>query len=138
VILTLIGDTIGGYILYAGPHRLLDSGVSEPHYARDIDQAAVGGVLLTGLMRVVVFLAVLGVVAGGATLAPANPTASAGAAARVRRCVQRFAVAVGDRRASVGGMAACGSAARAPVSAVAALSGWGGVYLAVRSFAGLL
>ncbi|MGE5943411.1 MAG: hypothetical protein ACM31G_03625, partial [Flavobacteriales bacterium] len=33
--------------------------------------------LLTGLMRVLLFLAVLGVVAGGVTLDPANPAASA-------------------------------------------------------------
>jgi hypothetical protein len=77
VILTLIGGTVGGYIMYAGAHRLLDSGVSGPPYVRDIDRAAVGGVLLTGLMRAVLFLAILGVVAGGATLDPANPTASA-------------------------------------------------------------
>ena len=77
VITTLIGGTIGGYITYAGAHRLLDSGVSGPLYVRDIGRSAVGGVLLTGLMRVVLFLAVLGVVAGGAALDPANPTASA-------------------------------------------------------------
>ncbi|MFG1621523.1 NRAMP family divalent metal transporter [Kribbella sp. NPDC049227] len=77
VITTLIGGTIGGYITYAGAHRLLDSGVSGPPYVRDITRAAVGGILLTGLMRVAIFLAVLGVVAGGATLDPANPTASA-------------------------------------------------------------
>ncbi|TCC59776.1 divalent metal cation transporter [Kribbella pittospori] len=77
VITTLIGGTIGGYIMYAGAHRLLDSGVSGPPYVQDISRAAVGGILLTGLMRVALFLAVLGVVAGGATLDPANPTASA-------------------------------------------------------------
>lgn len=77
VITTLIGGTIGGYIMYAGAHRLLDSGVSGPPYVRDISRAAVGGILLTGLMRVALFLAVLGVVAGGAALDPANPTASA-------------------------------------------------------------
>ncbi|TCC53556.1 divalent metal cation transporter [Kribbella capetownensis] len=77
VITTLIGGTIGGYIMYAGAHRLLDSGVSGPPYVRDISRAAVGGILLTGLMRVALFLAVLGVVAGGATLDPDNPTASA-------------------------------------------------------------
>ncbi|MEV0799307.1 NRAMP family divalent metal transporter [Kribbella sp. NPDC050281] len=77
VITTLIGGTIGGYIMYSGAHRLLDSGVSGPPYVRDISRAAVGGILLTGLMRVAIFLAVLGVIAGGATLDPANPTASA-------------------------------------------------------------
>ena len=77
VIITVIGGTIGGYITYAGAHRLLDSGVSGPHHLRSVTLGSVGGVLITGLVRVVLFLAVLGVVAGGATLDPANPTASA-------------------------------------------------------------
>jgi Mn2+/Fe2+ NRAMP family transporter len=77
VIITLIGGTIGGYITYAGPHRLLDSGVSGPHQVRAISLASIGGVLITGVIRVSLFLAVLGVVACGARLDPANPTASA-------------------------------------------------------------
>jgi Mn2+/Fe2+ NRAMP family transporter len=77
VVTTLIGGTIGGYIMYAGAHRLLDSGVSGPQYVRQISRASVAGILITGLMRVVLFLAILGVVAGGATLDPVNPAASA-------------------------------------------------------------
>jgi Mn2+/Fe2+ NRAMP family transporter len=77
VIITLIGGTIGGYITYAGPHRLLDSGLAGPHHVRQISMASIGGVLITGLIRVALFLAVLGVVAGGASLDPANPAASA-------------------------------------------------------------
>lgn len=77
VITTLIGGTIGGYVMYAGAHRLLDSGVSGPQYVRQISRASVAGILITGLLRAVLFLAILGVVAGGATLDQANPTASA-------------------------------------------------------------
>ncbi|WP_202865838.1 NRAMP family divalent metal transporter [Kribbella turkmenica] len=77
VITTLIGGTIGGYIVYAGAHRLLDSGVSGPQHVREISRGSVTGILITGLMRVVLFLAILGVVAGGVALDPANPTASA-------------------------------------------------------------
>ncbi|MEI8407423.1 MULTISPECIES: NRAMP family divalent metal transporter [unclassified Kribbella] len=77
VITTLIGGTIGGYVMYAGAHRLLDSGVSGPQYVRQISRASVAGILITGLLRAVLFLAILGVVAGGATLDKANPTASA-------------------------------------------------------------
>jgi hypothetical protein len=80
---------------------------------------------------VVLFIAVATVSYLAVGTAPARLLVFAGA-------FNGFAVAVGDRRASVGGVTACGPAARAPVSAVAALSGWGGVYLAVRSFAGLL
>lgn len=77
VLTTLIGGTVGGYITYAGAHRLLDSGVSGPADAGRIARSSVTGIVITGVMRVVLFLAVLGVVAGGATLARDNPPASA-------------------------------------------------------------
>jgi Mn2+/Fe2+ NRAMP family transporter len=76
-ITTLIGGTIGGYIVYAGAHRLLDSGISGPQYVTEISRGSVTGILITGLMRIVLFLAILGVVAGGAALDPKNPAASA-------------------------------------------------------------
>jgi len=76
-IVTLVGGTVGGYITYAGAHRLLDAGLAGPAHVREIARGAVRGVLLTGIMRVLLFLAVLGVVAGGATLDAANPAASA-------------------------------------------------------------
>lgn len=76
-ITTLIGGTIGGYIVYAGAHRLLDSGISGPEHVRDITRGSVTGILITGVMRIVLFLAILGVVAGGAKLDPASPAASA-------------------------------------------------------------
>lgn len=76
-ITTLIGGTIGGYIVYAGAHRLLDSGVTGPEHVRDITRGSVTGIVVTGIMRVVLFLAILGVVAGGAVLDEASPAASA-------------------------------------------------------------
>jgi len=76
-ITTLIGGTIGGYIVYAGAHRLLDSGVSGPENVQNITRGSVTGVLITGVMRVVLFLAILGVVAGGAKLNPQSQAASA-------------------------------------------------------------
>ncbi|MHA6624070.1 NRAMP family divalent metal transporter [Pseudonocardia sichuanensis] len=77
VITTLIGGTVGGYITYAGAHRLLDSGLTGPEHARGIARSSVIGILVTGVMRVVLFLAVLGVVAGGVTLASNDPAGSA-------------------------------------------------------------
>ncbi len=74
---TLIGGTIGGYIVYAGAHRLLDSGVSGPGHVRDITRGSITGILITGVMRIVLFLAILGVVTGGADLDPDNQAASA-------------------------------------------------------------
>ena len=76
-ITTLVGGTIGGYITYAGAHRLVDAGVHGPASVRAITRASVAGVLVTGLMRVLLFLAVLGVVATGVRLSGDNPTASA-------------------------------------------------------------
>jgi Mn2+/Fe2+ NRAMP family transporter len=76
-ITTLIGGTIGGYIVYAGAHRLLDSGVQGPKHVRDITRGSVSGVMITGVMRVLLFLAILGVVSGGAALDPKSQAASA-------------------------------------------------------------
>jgi Mn2+/Fe2+ NRAMP family transporter len=80
-ITTLVGGTVGGYITYAGAHRLLDAGVQGPACVAEIARASVLGVLLTALMRVLLFLAVLGVVSSGVALSPDNPAASAFAAA---------------------------------------------------------
>lgn len=76
-ITTLIGGTIGGYIVYAGAHRLLDSGVTGVRQVQAITRSSVTGILLTGVMRVVLFLAILGVVAGGAVLDEQSQAASA-------------------------------------------------------------
>ncbi|GAA1246383.1 divalent metal cation transporter [Prauserella halophila] len=77
VITTLIGGTVGGYITYAGAHRLIDSGVSGPDEVARVSRSSVTALLVTGVMRVVLFLAILGVVAGGAALTGGNPTAEA-------------------------------------------------------------
>lgn len=74
---TLIGGTIGGYIVYAGAHRLLDSDVTGPENVRAITRTSVTGVLVTGVMRIILFLAILGVVVEGAKLDPASQAASA-------------------------------------------------------------
>ena len=76
-ITTLVGGTVGGYITYAGAHRLVDAGVRGVDRVPEISRASVTGVLVTGAMRALLFLAVLGVVAAGVSLDPANPTASA-------------------------------------------------------------
>jgi Mn2+/Fe2+ NRAMP family transporter len=80
-ITTLVGGTVGGYITYAGAHRLIDAGVQGRARVAEISRASVIGVLVTGLMRALLFLAVLGVVATGVKLDPANPAASAFASA---------------------------------------------------------
>jgi Mn2+/Fe2+ NRAMP family transporter len=76
-ITTLIGGTVGGYIVYAGAHRLVDNGVRGVESVREITRSSVTGIVITGVMRVVLFLAVLGVVSSGVQLESENPTASA-------------------------------------------------------------
>ncbi len=76
-ITTLVGGTIGGYIVYAGAHRLIDSHVTGPDHVRDITRGSITGIVITGIMRVVLFLAILGVVAGGADLGTENQAANA-------------------------------------------------------------
>jgi Mn2+/Fe2+ NRAMP family transporter len=77
VITTLIGGTVGGYIVYAGAHRLVDNGVKGQEYVEEISRSSVIGIGVTAVMRVLLFLAVLGVVSQGVELDPENPPASA-------------------------------------------------------------
>jgi len=77
VITTLIGGTVGGYIVYAGAHRLVDNGVRGVENVPQITRSSILGIVITGVMRTVLFLAILGVVSGGVRLDPASPAASA-------------------------------------------------------------
>lgn len=76
-IVTIVGGTVGGYITFSGVHRLLDAGIGGPGDVWRLGRAAALGIVVTGLMRVLLFLAVLGVVARAGGLDPANPAASA-------------------------------------------------------------
>ena len=82
-ITTIVGGTVGGYITYAGAHKLLDSGTAGPEHIAEVNRAAVSGIIVTGIMRYVLFLAILGVVASGVVLdVTGNPAGDAfGAAA---------------------------------------------------------
>lgn len=75
-IVTLVGGTVGGYISFAGAHRLLDAGIKGQAHLPQVSRSAYSGILITGTMRIVLFLAVLGVVVKGNTLADNNPAAS--------------------------------------------------------------
>jgi Mn2+/Fe2+ NRAMP family transporter len=75
-IVTIVGGTVGGYITFAGAHRLLDAGISGPESVGRATRSAGLGIGVASLMRVVLFLAALGVVSQGLALDPANPPAS--------------------------------------------------------------
>ncbi|ABB15693.1 MULTISPECIES: NRAMP family divalent metal transporter [Carboxydothermus] len=76
-IVTLVGGTVGGYITFAGGHRLLDAGIVGEENLPEVTKSSLSGIIIAGLMRILLFLAVLGVVAKGHTLDPNNPPASA-------------------------------------------------------------
>ena len=75
-IVTLVGGTVGGYITFSGGHRLIDAGITGIEALPQISRSSVIGVTATGIMRVFLFLATLGVLSAGLTLDPANPPAS--------------------------------------------------------------
>ena len=75
-IVTLVGGTVGGYISFAGAHRLLDAGISGKNSIQQVTKSSITGILITSVMRFVLFLAALGIVWGGVKLAADNPAAS--------------------------------------------------------------
>ena len=75
-IITLVGGTVGGYISFAGAHRMLDSGVQGLKQLPEVNKGAVTGILLAGIMRILLFAAVAGVVATGFILPTENPAAA--------------------------------------------------------------
>ncbi|MDU0381758.1 NRAMP family divalent metal transporter [Staphylococcus pseudintermedius] len=75
-IITLVGGTVGGYITFAGAHRILDAGIKGKDYLPFVNHSAISAILTTGVMRSLLFLAVLGVVITGVVLNPENPPAS--------------------------------------------------------------
>lgn len=77
VITTLIGGTVGGYITFAGVHRLIDSGNSGVANLKSISNSSIMGIVVIGIMRVLLFLAVLGVVSTGVALSQDNTAADA-------------------------------------------------------------
>ncbi len=75
-IVTLVGGTVGGYITFAGAHRLIDAGISGVDNLPQVNRSAVTGIALTAVMRFLLFLASFGVVAMGLSIDAANPPAS--------------------------------------------------------------
>jgi Mn2+/Fe2+ NRAMP family transporter len=75
-IVSIVGGTVGGYITFAGAHRLLDAGVAGPEAVARATRSAGLGIGVATVMRVLLFLAALGVVERGLELDPANPPAS--------------------------------------------------------------
>ncbi len=75
-IVTLVGGTVGGYITFAGAHRLIDAGVTGPESLQQVNRGAMTGIFLTAIIRFCLFLAALGVITMGLAIDDANPPAS--------------------------------------------------------------
>ena len=79
---TLLGGSCGGYIAFSGAHRLLDAGISGPENISHVRRSVLQGCGTSGLVRILLFLAVLGTCAmasGNAAtiIAAGNPAAEA-------------------------------------------------------------
>ena len=75
-IVTLVGGTVGGYITFAGAHRLIDAGITGTQSLSQVNKGAISGIVLTALIRFMLFLAALGVIALGFTIDVNSPNAN--------------------------------------------------------------
>ena len=76
-IITLLGGTVGGYITFSGAHRLIDAGITGKNNLKEINKSSIMGIGIATIVRIFLFLAVLGVVVKGVTLDSGNPAADA-------------------------------------------------------------
>jgi Mn2+/Fe2+ NRAMP family transporter len=76
MVVTLVGGTVGGYITFAGAHRLIDAGISGKESIGEVTKSATVGIMLTAIIRFLLFLAAFGVLSLGFSIDPANPPAS--------------------------------------------------------------
>ncbi len=76
-IITLLGGTVGGYITFSGAHRLIDAGITGKDNLKEINKSSIMGIGIATIVRIFLFLAVLGVVVKGVTLDSGNPAADA-------------------------------------------------------------
>jgi Mn2+/Fe2+ NRAMP family transporter len=75
-IVTIVGGTVGGYITFSGAHRLIDAGITGPDQIGFVTKSASRGILISSLMRFILFLAAVGVVTKGIKLDTNNPAAT--------------------------------------------------------------
>jgi len=75
IILTIVGGTVGGYISFAGAHRLLEAGISGKENLQQVSKSSVSAILIATLMRTILFIAALGIVWKGILLGNENPAA---------------------------------------------------------------
>ena len=62
-------------ITFSGGHRLIDAGITGQEHLKDVRRAAFMGMSVDAVVRILLFLAVLGVVSMGYVLDPKDPAA---------------------------------------------------------------
>jgi Mn2+/Fe2+ NRAMP family transporter len=75
-IVTIVGGTVGGYITFSGAHRLIDAGISGPEQIPFVTKSASSGIIISSIMRYILFLAAVGIVTKGIHLDKNNPAAT--------------------------------------------------------------
>lgn len=75
-VVTIVGGTVGGYITFSGAHRLLDAGITGRENQDRVNRSAVSGIVISTIMRYILFLAVVGAVLRGVVPDKDNPAAS--------------------------------------------------------------
>jgi Mn2+/Fe2+ NRAMP family transporter len=75
-IVTIVGGTVGGYITFSGAHRLLDAGIKGRESISQVNRSAMSGILISTVMRFILFLAAVGVLVHGVILDADNPAAT--------------------------------------------------------------
>ena len=75
-IITIVGGTVGGYITFSGAHRLLDAGIKGKDSIKEVNRSAISGIIISTIMRFILFLAVVGVAMHHPVLDANNPAGS--------------------------------------------------------------
>ena len=75
-IVTIVGGTVGGYLTFSGAHRLLDAGIKGKDQLPQVNKSALSGIIISTIMRFILFLAIVGVVTQGVTLDKDNPAST--------------------------------------------------------------
>ena len=75
-IITIVGGTVGGYITFSGAHRLIDAGIKGQSQLAQVNKSAISGIVISTIMRFILFLAVVGTISHGAVLDHDNPAGS--------------------------------------------------------------
>ena len=93
---TILGGSCGGYIAFSGAHRLLDAGISGPENVGHVRRSVVQGCGTSGLVRILLFLAVLGTCTVGTTWVAENAQIITDAAKGGNPAAEAFRLAAGD------------------------------------------